>query len=34
MTLQIQKADYVMKIIRFNQNYFYTNLFTKLMGKD
>ncbi len=34
MTLRVRKADYVMKIIRFNQNYFYTNLFTKLMGKD
>jgi NAD+ kinase len=34
MTLHIRKSDNVLKIIRFNENYFYTNLFTKLMGND
>lgn len=34
MTLHIRKSDDVLKIIRFNSNYFYTNLFTKLMGND
>lgn len=34
MTLRINKSSNVLKIIRFNPNYFYTNLFTKLMGND
>ena len=34
MTLEIRKADHVLKLIRFNQNYFYSNLFTKMMGND
>ena len=34
MTLKVCKSEHVLKIIRFNQNYFYTNLFTKLMGND
>lgn len=34
MALQVRKADHPLKIIRFNQNYFYTNLFTKMMGHD
>lgn len=34
MTLQVRKSDHVLKIIRFNKNYFYSNLFTKMMGND
>lgn len=34
MTLRIRRAEQKLKIIRFNKNYFYTNLFTKMMGKD
>lgn len=33
MSLNIRKADHALKVIRFNENYFYTNLFTKMMGK-
>ena len=34
MTLQVRKSDHVLKIIRFSKNYFYSNLFTKMMGND
>lgn len=34
MALKVRKADHPLKVIRFNQNYFYTNLFTKMMGHD
>lgn len=34
MTLNVRRSDKVLKIIRFNKNYFYSNLFTKMMGKD
>lgn len=34
MTLHVRKSDNVLKLIRFDQNYFYTNLFTKLMGNE
>lgn len=34
MTLHIQKASHALKIVRFNKSYFYTNLFSKLMGKE
>ena len=27
-------SDPIGKIIRFNKNYFYSNLFTKMMGND
>lgn len=30
----VRKSDHVLKIIRFNKNYFYSNLFTKMMGND
>ena len=33
MVIHIHESDKVLKIIRFNKNYFYKNLFTKLMGK-
>lgn len=33
MALKVRKADHGLKVIRFNENYFYTNLFTKMMGK-
>lgn len=33
MSLKVRKADHALKVIRFNENYFYTNLFTKMMGK-
>ncbi|MGE1061392.1 NAD(+)/NADH kinase [Megasphaera paucivorans] len=32
MTLHIRKSDRTLKLMRFNKNYFYKNLFTKLMG--
>ena len=34
MTLKVRKSEHVLKIIRFNKNYFYSNLFTKMMGND
>lgn len=34
MSLEIRKSDHVLKLIRFNPNYFYSNLFTKMMGND
>ena len=32
--LHIRKSDNVLKILRFNQNYFYGNVFKKMMGTD
>ncbi len=34
MTLQVRKSDHTLKVLRFNQNYFYRNLFKKMMGTD
>ncbi len=33
-TLKIYRAANVLKILRFNQNYFYSNVFKKMMGTD
>lgn len=34
MMLQIHESDKTLKLVRFNKNYFYKNLFTKMMGND
>lgn len=32
--LRVRKADHILKILRFNQSYFYGNLFKKMMGNE
>ena len=32
--LHVKKSDDVLNIVRFNQNYFYGNLFKKMMGNE
>ncbi|WP_301859382.1 NAD(+)/NADH kinase [uncultured Megasphaera sp.] len=34
MTLHVRKSEHVLKLIRFNQNYFYSNVFKKMMGNE
>jgi NAD+ kinase len=31
---QIYESEKVLKLVRFSKNYFYKNLFTKMMGND
>lgn len=34
VSLRVSRSDYALKMIRFTEKYFYTNLFTKLAGKS